>query len=98
MKVQVFIGKKPNMKRTKKTDKEVDNTGNEPDSSGSNKQFHEIDGIQCYYTNADMADSVMNKRHELEIKIEIYQPQIISIVDSSCNSSILDSEIRLQSF
>ena len=73
------------MKRTKKTDKEIDNTGNKPDSSGSNKKFHEIDGIQCYYTNAD---SVMNKRHELKIKIEIYQAQIIGIVESSCNSSI----------
>ena len=41
----------------------------------------------------------MSKRHELEIKIEIYQPhQIIGIVESSCKSSILDREIVVDGY
>ena len=87
---------KLNMKRKKKDDTEMlDDIRSKPDTSGRNEKLHDIDGIQCYYTNAD---SVMNKRHELEINIEIYQPQITGIVESSYNSSILDSEIALDGY
>ena len=84
---------KLNMKRKRKDDTEMlDDIRSKIDTSGSNEKLHDIDGIQCYYTN------VMNKRYKLEINIEIYQPQIIGIVESSCNSSILDSEIALDGY
>ena len=84
------------MKRKKRDDEEMpDDIRSKPDTSGSDEKLHKIDGIQCYYTNAD---SVMNKRHKLEINIEIYQPQIIGIVESSSISSILDSEIALDGY
>jgi hypothetical protein len=55
----------------------------------------ELNGIQCYYTNADC---LMNKRREVEVIIEMYKPKIIGIVESWCNSSILDSEVSFEGF
>ena len=40
----------------------------------------------------------MNKRLELETNIEIYQPKIIGIVESWCNSSVLDGEISFEGY
>ncbi len=40
----------------------------------------------------------MNKHHEIETNIEIYQPQIIGILESWCNSSILDSELAFSGY
>ena len=44
-------------------------------TSNSNEEIRTgVNGITCYYTNAD---GVMNKRHEIEANIDIYQPKII---------------------
>jgi hypothetical protein len=40
----------------------------------------------------------MNKRREVEVIIEMYKPKIIGIVESWCNSSILDSEVSFEGF
>ena len=76
----------------------------EPESTGNkqhnlNDKTSEINdvicGIQCYYTNAA---GVMNKRLELETNIEIYQPKIIGVVESWCNSSVLDGEMSFEGY
>ena len=55
----------------------------------------ELNGIKCYYTNAD---GMMNKRKEIEVFIELYKPEIIGIVESGCNKEVLDSEISFNGY